>query len=1613
HMVPSAFVALERFPLTPGGKLDRRALPDPASEVPEREHTPPRTPTERLLAEVWSEVLGVARVGIHDPFFELGGDSIVAIRVATAARKAGLRLVPRQLFEHSTIAELARVVGASPVVLAEQETVTGEVPLTPVQRGFLAEESAAPHHFNQALLLVPPRALDPRLLEEALAALAAHHDALRLRFRREEGGWTQLHDPAACRVPLSTIDLARLEGADRGRALTGAADRVQESLELERGPLARAASFHLGDGGPGRLLLVLHHLVVDGGSWHILLDDLATAYAQLEHGDPVRLLARTSSWKAWAERLAEHARAPETAAEARFWTSQAFLEAAALPLDDPRGEDTAGKAGSVVAWLDPDETGALLRDVTAAYGARVDEVLLGALARVVARWTGDRWVRVELEGNGREEGRFAELDPSRTVGWFTHLYPVLLELPESGGAGEALRAVAEQLREVPRGGLGYGLLRWAGGGRVGAALASAPRAEVAFGYAGQMDRVHADHTFFRLAPEPAGATQDPRRPRTYRLEVSGEVSGGRLSVTFGYGAAVHRRETVELVAAWYLGELRALIAGCRPPGGGGHMPDDLPPAAPDAPEGSEPGVEDVYPLTPMQEGMLFHSLYAPDSGVYVGQFGFVLEGPLDARALERAWQGAVARHEALRASFAWEGLPRPVQVIRSEAELPIQVEDWRGLDEAGRQARLERHLEADRAAGFDLGRAPLMRLGLFRLEEEVHQLVWTHHHLVMDGWSLPLLFRDVLAIYAADARGEAPPAARGLRFREYVDWLEQQDRSRAERFWREALAGFDAPTPLPVSGSLRIRGEGYGGAARQLSRERTGALAEQARRRGVTLSTVVQGAWALLLSRYAGEDDVVFGATVSGRPVDLAGIEETVGLFINTLPVRVRLRGGTTVWEWLAGVQREQVEAREYDYAPLVDVQRWSDVPPGEALFRSIVVFENLPMDQALGEQAADVEGVRVRSNFMLEQTNYPLTLVADAVSRLRVELHYDRAGVEAEEAERLAGHLETLLEAMGADPARCLAEISLLRDAERVQVLERWNATGAVYPPACVHELVSAQAARTPGAAAVVFRGETLSYAELEARANHLAHHLRRLGVGLETRVGVCLERTPELVVALLAVLKAGGAYVPLDPTYPRERLGWMQEDAGVALILTSSALADVLPTGTRALALDATRAAIAAEPDEAPETGVLPENLSHVIFTSGSTGRPKGVMIRHSSVVVRLHWLRENVTDEERSATLFSTSINFDVSVAEVFGTLAWGGKLVLVENALELPSVADEGVHLAVMVPSAAAELLRMGAIPPCVTSFNLAGEALPTALAQGLYALGTVETVRNLYGPTEDTTYSTGAVVPRGAELATIGRPLANTQTYVLDAWGEPLPVGVPGELYLAGDGLARGYASRPELTAERFVPDPFGPAGGRLYRTGDRVRWLESGELEYLGRLDGQVKVRGFRIEPGEIEAALREHPEVREAVVLAREDAPGDRRLVAYVLLAVGTGIGGAELRAHLQERLPEHMVPGAFVVLDAFPRTASGKLDRRALPAPGGGPDGAEHMPPRTPVEAVLAQVFARVLGHEGVGVHDNFFELGGHSLLAGSSWWMNQSRCCANDSGAGPFAARRVIRP
>ncbi|MET0399317.1 MAG: non-ribosomal peptide synthase/polyketide synthase [Longimicrobiaceae bacterium] len=993
------------------------------------------------------------------------------------------------------------------------------------------------------------------------------------------------------------------------------------------------------------------------------------------------------------------------------------------------------------------------------------------------------------------------------------------------------------------------------------------------------------------------------------------------------------------------------------------------------------------PLSFAQQRLWFIDRLEPGSAVYNMPYALRLRGRLDPAVLGRGLAEIARRHETLRTVFGTMG-DEPVQVVRDAASAAVPVADLRGLAAGPREAELLRLAAEEAARPFDLAAGPLLRVAAVRLAEAEWALLFTMHHIVSDGWSAGVLLRELSELYGALAEGRrAELPALPVQYADYAAWQRGWPTGEALEagidFWRERLAGAPPLLPLPTDRPRPRVQDPRGARVRaHLPPDVARGVRALARREGATAFIALLAAWQLLLARYAGQDDVSVGTPVAGRT--RLETEPLIGFFVNTLVLRTDLSGEPGFRELLGRVRETALGAYQHQEIPF---ERLVEALAPERSLAHTPLFQVMFVLEAGGRRELRLGGVEVEPlpTGGAEAAKFDLTLdLADDGEGISGWIAY-RAGLwERATLERMAGHFARLAGAAVGDPDRPVGEFALATDEERARVLAEWGAAGHGDPGGdCIHDLFAAQARRTPDAVAVVHRGEPTTYAELDRASIRLAHALRARGVGPEARVGVLLRRTPAALVALLGVLRAGGAYVPLDPELPADRVAFMLEEAEVRVVVTESALRGRVPAAVDVLALDAEAASLAREPGDAPETGVSPENLCYLIFTSGSTGRPKGVAVRHRGAVVFLRFLRDVVPAEERASVLGATSLSFDVSVAEVFGTLCWGGKLVLVDNALELPDVADQDVRLVVAVPTAAAELVRAGGIPRSVRAFNLAGEALPAELARALYELGHVRAVRNLYGPTEATVYATWSPVPRGSESVRIGRPVAGARAYVLDPELAPQPVGVPGELYLAGEGLARGYAGRPGLTAERFVPDPFGEPGSRMYRVMDRARWRPDGELEYLGRSDRQVKVRGFRVEPGEVEAALERHARVREAVVVAREDAPGDARLVAYVVPEAGGEPTWAELRAHLAGWLPDYMVPGALVVLDRLPLGVGGKVDRRALPAPRWGAEAA-YAAPRTPLEAVLADVFAAVLRRERVGIHDGFFELGGHSLLA-----------------------------
>ncbi|SDK75236.1 amino acid adenylation domain-containing protein [Actinopolyspora mzabensis] len=1014
----------------------------------------------------------------------------------------------------------------------------------------------------------------------------------------------------------------------------------------------------------------------------------------------------------------------------------------------------------------------------------------------------------------------------------------------------------------------------------------------------------------------------------------------------------------------------------------------------------KPGqLEDVYELAPIQEGMLFHSLLDPNSGVYVEQLYFTLRGRLDVSAFRRAWQSLVDRHPIFRTGFHWAEVGKSLQAVHPDVTLHIPERDWRDCDPRQQDERHLRLVRQQRREGFDLQSPPLMRIELVRLDEELYRFFWSFPHIVMDGWSFGLALQEFATLYAAYAQGSQITLPQARPYRDYVGWWKQQDYTPAEKYWRDALAGFEPPAaleigPPPEPGSDDESTHGYvpdsslGGVVRDLQ-----SVAQQHR---LTVNTIVQGAWLLLLSRYYGRDDVISGATSTHRPSDLAGAQTIVGPMLTTIPVRARVEPDEHLVTWFDKLQSAMAEAREHDGVPLHLFNQWAGVPSGTPLFETDLAFENAPAPEMA------LHGTEMLDFGYDGRPHYPLTMVVFPQEDLPPRLIYDRRRFDHEAAARILRHFGTLLRNIAENPDIAVRDVEMMPGDERELLLHEWNRTVTQQAEPCLHELFTARSRDAPEAVAVVDGDDTLTYGELEQRANQLARHLVDRGAAPGHRVALCVERSAHTLVGILGVLKTGACYVPLEPNQPEERMSRILRDADPTILINHRQTADRTPEfHGLVVSLDSDAGTIATQETSAPAPEITSDELAYIIYTSGSTGNPKGVSVTHANVVrlVSAAGQRFDFRDDD-VWTLFH-SYAFDVSVFEMWGALLNGARLVVVprdtsrspEALHEL--VRDRAVTVFSQTPSAFRSFVDIDSERDTTETSSLryvifAGEYLDVrSLRPWTDRHGDQRPhLINMYGITETTVHTTFHRVTaeelESTVRSNIGRPLPDLRTYLLDHHQRPVPIGVAGELHVAGPGVARGYHNLPEQTRQRFLPNPFEP-GERMYRSGDMARYLDNGDMEVLGRADFQIKIRGFRVEPAEIESVLREHEHVRDAIVLDRSRTAGDARLAAYVVADPAHHEGmQRQLREYLHSRVPDYMVPPHVIPVNELPLTLNGKVDRAALPAPGTSRDALdEYVAPRDETEREIARIWSELLELQQVGAHDDFFELGGHSLL------------------------------
>ncbi|UGT72879.1 amino acid adenylation domain-containing protein [Mycolicibacterium smegmatis] len=1562
YMVPKAFVALERVPLTANGKTDRRALPAPDLE---RSGTvkPPRTPRETVLCQVFADALDIDAVGVDEDFFALGGDSIVAIRVVSRLRAAGYTLRPRDMFAHRTVEALAPLLGDSDVRdTGPAVDPTGAATPTPILR-WLDEVGTAGsvlNGFHQGMSLVTPADADENTLRAAIAATVRRHHVL----------WAPPGRTASDIDIPGTPPETRLLIADASDGIPAQAEKVARQLVSLLDTARIAFGWIRRPAAPGRLVVIADHTVIDGVSLRILAEDIATAYGLIAEGRAVELPTPHTSWRAWAQRLADTAAAGGFDADLEHW--QQVCATTETPWGDRALDpaiDTVATESRLTVELPSAVTDAILTTVPDRIHGHVNDALVAALYLALRRWLHTRGVGadtllVEMEGHGREghlvDSDTAGLDLSNTVGWFTTLYPVALRDAEfdwqaavSGGPqlGAAVRSVKDQLRSVPSHGFSYGALRYLRDGTSG--LEAAP--QVLFNYLGRFGT--ADRPW-ALANDTTAVLEDrdPGMPLPRLLEVNAEAvttaDGSVLRATFSWPAHAVAEVDVRTLAGMWTDLLTAIASSDDVRGHSASDFDRVSVTADDVAELERryPGLTDLLPLTPTQQGIYFHSTFSRDRDPYVVQQIVDITGPLDTERFQRATESVAARHRALGAVFTTLSDGTPVAVHAATVAPDFDVLDARHAADPSTVVAQRARWERERR--FDLAAAPLTRYTLVRRRDDLHTMIQTVHHIVADGWSVPIVLDDLLTAYAGDDfDGPAPEFAR------FVDWLEQRDTDADRAAWAPALEDITEPTRLAAADGARGRTTGSGFGTRTVTLQSRSAVADAANGAAVTVGTLLHTAWGLALGRLTGRDDVVFGTVVSGRGADVHGIESMVGLLVNTVPVRVAWSADDTGADVAGRLAAVESTLLEHHHLPLTEAHRLAGV--GE-LFDTLVVIENLgATTHTRGDLTLGDIGV-------IEAPHYPLTLMISVRDTITVTVTNDREHVSDVLADTAVAAFTEVLTALTADPGVSPGDIAL-------------PAPQATAPPTqapqTVTDLIAAAIAEHRDDIALVVGETEWTYGQLGARAGELAAALAEAGVRRGDIVALATARSADLVAAIWAIIAAGAAYLPVDLAYPRTRIEYMLRHARPTAVIADGVGAHVvsgaLPADTIVVSTTATHAAVPFTP--VPVDGA---DAVSVLYTSGSTGEPKAVVGTHAALANRLAWAVEAWPAATRIA---KSSLSFIDGTTELLAGLAAGARTVLAgdETARDgrrlAQLVAAHGVEQLLAVPSLAAVLAdeRTEDVAE-LNRWIVSGEALEPRHLHALRTACPTAEIVNSYGSSE----VAGDVLAGVQDDAgiTLGAAVPGAGIRILDSRLRQLPAGVIGEIYVTGGQLARGYLGRPGQTATRFVA---APGGERMYRTGDLGALLPDGRVVFAGRADDQLKINGHRVEPGEIESVLARQPGVREAAVIGT-----GTQLAAFVVLE-SDAPGAGDLLTAVSAELPGHLVPSSLRPVDAIPLLPSGKRDNtalRSLLVPGESTDTA----PTNDVQRAVLDVMTGVLARDTLGADDDFFAVGGDSISA-----------------------------
>ncbi|MFK8102082.1 MAG: amino acid adenylation domain-containing protein, partial [Saprospiraceae bacterium] len=1520
YMQIDFYCFIEEMPVNLSDKVDEKklierfdlvALTQTKTSIESEDFTAARNEIETKLVTIWEELLNVQPISIHDNFFKLGGDSIVTIQMVSRAKQIGYKLSPRNIFELPTIAALSGVIkSAENVTIAEQGLLEGTAPLAAIQHFYFENEYDASSHYNQALLVDLEKQVEAGYLQEVLKAIVEHHDALRFQYQLVDGIWQQTYGSATPRLIVETISNKE---KNITAAITEICNQYQQSLSIEKGELIKLVLIKTPTAATkDRLLFVIHHLAVDGISWRIILDHFSIALDALMAGRAINLGTKTTSYREWTSFMEAYVTRKPVLAQQAYWKERA-TKYQALPVDRIIENRVTKDRKELTINLDASLTTALLQEVNQAYHTEIDDVLLSVLTKTICNWSGNESLVVGLEGHGRED-LSETIDTSSTVGWFTNLYPVTLSSDVMDHPHELIKSVKEELRAVPNKGMSYGPLRYLQTTAAQSANASQTPWNVIFNYLGQFDNLFAGNAWFDQAKEAVGAMNAPTCPMLSNLELDGMITGGQLKMTWSYSSAEYDESTIANLAENYFVNLKAFIKHCQAKATPEKTPSDYGLSAKVSYQdldrflatevnGTARGtqIQSICRLSPVQEGMLFHYLFDRDSAAYTEQYVFDFPEGLDPVIFKKCWDNVLQRHSILRSGIFHEELNVPVQCIMKEVDLPFGHLDLTKLSAPAQEEKINNFLQEDLARGFEFDQAPLLRINLLKTKASAYKMVWTCHHIILDGWSMPIIVEEILEDYGKYLKGLAPVIRAEEHYEDFIQFIEAKDNYQEEQFWQKYMEGFQAPTLLPFVGNTLDRNKGTG-AVKDIYLKYDEQLLTEVKTfvqaHGLTINTLLEGVWAFLLAQYAGTTDTVFGVTVSGRPAELKAADQKVGLYINTLPLRATYHEGQNFLAFLAGLQQQHVSAMDYQYTGLSNIKTWNKLE-GD-LFDSILVFENYPMGEVLStDWSLKMGAVEIK-----DQTNYLLTINVDITQQLSINFNYNSTLLKDDFVEMMKLHFDTVLnQILALSPENTssfnMEDLSILSQQERELILGlKPNAVGEWFNEGAkdlgnedpINVRFEKNAAAFPDRLAVIHGEENWTYEKLNNTANQVSHSLLAMGIEPGQFVGIYLDRTPMLVSCLLGILKIGAIYIPLDTQNPAERIEKMIESSQLhAVISTTDLLAGLPAIATKkalfvnacttdvatqfvgkGLAIIEDVATINTAATQNPKNQNEMRSWAYILYTSGSTGEPKGAITRHDGAMNHILAEYDEMQLADGFRFLQSAGIGSDISVWQILAPILKGGAVVIVDklDLLDYEVVLDllqkEKVSLVEFVPSyiwGMVDYFNSLENIPTLTDLKwimMVGEAVPVKLVNIWKDYFPQMGILNGYGPCEASDdisqYAITEKVDPNSPRVPIGRPIANMNIVIVDEAQNLCPIGIPGELCVSGVGVGAGYWKLPKKTAESFIENPFPELlGDTMYRTGDLAKWLPDGNLEFLGRIDRQVKVRGHRVELGEIE----------------------------------------------------------------------------------------------------------------------------------------------------------------